>query len=54
MPDVPKSVWMTFVLHLFIVIPYLKESQTVFMESEKLIFFFYSSWRYLILFIVLD
>ena len=30
---------MAFVLHLPIVIPYLKESQTVFLESKNLIFF---------------
>ena len=42
----PKSVWMAFVLHLLIVISYLKEG--------KNFIFFYSSWKYLILFIVLD
>ena len=51
--NVPKSVWMAFVLHLPIVISYLKELQTIFLESKNLIFF-YSNWRYLILFIVLD
>ena len=40
---------MAFVLHLPIVIPYLQELQTVFLES-----IFYSSWKYLILFVVLD
>ena len=35
--NVPKPVWMAFVLHLSIVIPYLKEPYTVFLESE---FFF--------------
>ena len=35
---VPEFVWMAFVLHSPIVIPYLKESQTVFLESKKLIF----------------
>ena len=44
---------MALVLHLPIVIPYLKELQTVFLESKKLIFF-YSYSKYLILFIVLD
>ena len=46
--NVSKSVWMAFVSHLPIAIPYLKESKIVFLESENLIFF-YSSWRYLIL-----
>ena len=41
--NVPKSVWMAFVLHLPILISYLKELQTIFFN-----------WRYLILFIVLD
>ena len=33
-----KSVWMAFVLHLFIVILYLKETYTVFLKSKNLIF----------------
>ena len=37
---------MAFVLRLPIVIPYLKEPYTVFLESKN--------WKYLILFIVLD
>ena len=49
--NVPKPVWMDFVLHLPIVIPYLKEPYTVFLESKNLIFF-YSSWKYLILFVL--
>ena len=52
--NVPKSAWMVFVLHLPIVIPYLKEPWIVFLESENLIFFFYSSRRWLILLIVLN
>ena len=52
--NVHKYVWMAFVLHLLIVIPYLKERQTVFLESKSFIFFFYNNWKYLILFIVLD
>ena len=51
--NVPKSAWMAFVLHLPIVISYLKKPQTVFLESKSLIFF-YSNWKYLILFIGLD
>ena len=38
--NVPKFVWMDFVLHSSIVIPYLKEP------------FFYCNWKYLILFFV--
>ena len=49
--NVPKSVWMVFVLHLPVVIPYLKEPYTVFWESKNLIFF-YSGWKYLILFVL--
>ena len=36
--NVPKFVWMAFVLHSPIVIPYLKEPSTVFLESKNLIF----------------
>ena len=51
--NMPISVWMAFVLHLPIVNPSLKkESQTVFLKSKNLIF--YSSWKYFILFFVLD
>ena len=46
---VHKSVWIAFILHLPIVIPYLKEQYTFFFESKNLIFF-YSSWSYSILF----
>ena len=35
--NVPKYVWMAFVLHFLIVIPYLKKPYTIFLESE---FFF--------------
>ena len=45
--NVSKSVWMAFVLHLPIVIPYLKELYTVFLESKNL-FFSYSSCKFLI------
>ena len=45
--NVPKSVWIVFVLHLLIVIPYLKEPQMVFLKSKKNRFF-YSSWKYFI------
>ena len=51
--NVPKSLWMAFVLHLPIAIPCLKEPLSVFLKSKNC-FFFYSSWRYLILFFVLD
>ena len=37
--NLPKSIWIAFVLHLPIVIPYLKEPWTVFLENENLIFF---------------
>ena len=47
--NVTKYVWMPFVIYLPIVIPYL---QAVFWKV-KIWFFFYSSWKYLILFIVL-
>ena len=43
--DMSRSVWMAFVLHLSIVMLYLTESWTVFLNSEKLIF--YRSWKYL-------
>ena len=36
--NVPKFFWMAFVLHLPIVISYLKELYTVFLESKNLIF----------------
>ena len=36
--NVPKFVWMAFALHSPIVIPYLKEPWTVFLESKKLVF----------------
>ena len=48
-PNEPKFVWIAFALELHILIPYLQERQTVFMESKNLIFF-QSSWTYLILF----
>ena len=48
--NVPKSVWMAFVLHLPIVIPYLKDR---FLGKWKFDFFFLWVLRYLILFIVL-
>ena len=48
--SVPKSVWMAFVLHLPIVIPYLKDR---FLGKWKFDFFFLWVLRYLILFIVL-
>ena len=51
--NVPKFVWMTFVLHLPIVISYLKEPKTVALESQILIFLC-SSWKYFILFIILE
>ena len=38
--NVPKSVWMVFVLHLPIVTHYLKESYTGYSGSENLIIFF--------------
>ena len=47
-PNVTKSVWMAFVLHLPIVIP-----MDCFLQKWKFDFFS-SNWRYLILFIVLD
>ena len=47
--NVSKFVCMAFVLHLPIVIPYLKEPNTFFYKSKNLTFF-YSSWKYLILF----
>ena len=37
--NVPKSVWTAFILHLPILIPYLKELYNVFLESKDLIFF---------------
>ena len=49
--NVGKSVWMAFVLHLLIVIPYLKEPLTVFFGNKSL-FFSNSSWKCLILFFV--
>ena len=51
--NVPKSVWMAFLLHLLVVMPCLKELQIVFLKSKNLIFIC-SCWKYLILFIVLD
>ena len=42
---------MVFALHSPILIPYLKESYTVVLESKNFDFF-YSSWKYLILFFV--
>ena len=47
----PKVVQMAFALHSPILIPYLKESYTVVLESKNFDFF-YSSWKYLILFFV--
>ena len=35
--NVSKFVWIAFALHLSIVIPYLKEPETVFLESNDLI-----------------
>ena len=49
--NVPKSVWMAFVLRLPIVIPYLTVPYTFVLESKHLIFLF-SSWKYLILFVL--
>ena len=49
--NVPKSLWIPFALPLTIVIPYPKEPYTVFLESKNLIYF-YSSWKYLILFVL--
>ena len=49
--NVRKYVWMAFVIHLFTCCNSL--SINCFSESKNLIFF-YSSWKYLILFIVLD
>ena len=50
--NVPKFVWMAFTLHSPIVIPYLNEPQTVFLESKNLIIPVAASWKYLILFFV--
>ena len=50
--NVPISVWMAFVLYLPIVIPYLKT--LLFSWKVKIWFFFYSIWKYLILFVVLE
>ena len=36
--NVPKFVWMAFALHSSIVIPYLKETLTIFLESKNFIF----------------
>ena len=56
--NLPKFVWIAFVLHSPIVISYLKESYNVFLESKNLIFsivagsiwfffFFFLDWMFL-------
>ena len=51
--NIPKSVWITFVLHLPFVIPYLKGEPWLFSWRVKN-WIFYSCCKYLIVFFVLD